>query len=79
MILTTWNEDDVSGGVIGRYMLSGALYYGGKRQGGIMYAETEAALREMAEARLMDRKTEIGLAFGEIYTDSGGWSLRIFD
>lgn len=70
--------DDVNGQIIGRVMLQGALYYDGRRQGRVLWAETDDAMLKRAKEELAAIKTSCGEAFGLIYRKAA-WELRICD
>jgi len=78
MILNTWYEEEVNGQVIGKYVYAGALYYDGRKQGNTLYAESEAALKDVAEANLRNLKMDCGAVFRDIFPHDT-WELRIYD
>ncbi len=68
--------DDVSGQIVGRYMLTGVLTYDGRQQGSTIYAETDQQLMEMARAMKAEMLERCGQMAHEIYP-ADDWRLRI--
>jgi hypothetical protein len=78
MIMDTQFDDDVSGTVIGRYLLTGVLRYACRDQGPRFRAETDDELRTLAAERLAALRRDYGPAFADIYPDPDGWRLKIY-
>ena len=76
MKMNTEFDEDVSGLIVGRYMLIGSLHYEGRKQGGTIYAETEDALIAAANEYVRQQRHECGEAFQYIYPKDA-WELRI--
>lgn len=77
MILNTKYDEEVNGVVVGRHQLICSLRYDGRKQGSMIYAETEDEAIRIAE----DRKAEIIRACGEAVRDifplDDAWELRV--
>ena len=76
MILNTKCDEEVNGTVVGRYQLICSLRYDGRKQGSMIYAETEEEAKRVAE----DRKAEILRQCGEAARDIfplDAWELRV--
>lgn len=74
--MTRWDFDEVDGIVIGGDYFTGQIYYDGRQQSQIFYADTEDELRNQANNIVSDLKRE-NCPFG-LYDDSSKWELRIY-
>lgn len=76
MILNTKYDEEVGGVVVGRYHLICSLRYNGRKQGSMIYAETEEEAKRIAE----DRKDEIIRQCGSAARDIfplDTWEMRV--
>lgn len=71
--------DDVRGFIIGQSLSQGRLFCDGRAQGGAMSAESEADLRQMAEALKSQLLADFGGWPCYLYGDSRLWGLRIYN
>jgi len=76
MKMNTEFDEDVSGLIVGSYMLIGSLHYEGRKQGSTIYAGTEDALIAAANEYVQQQRHEYGKAFWHIYPKDA-WELRI--
>ena len=69
-------DEEVRGQVIGRYLISGRIYYEDRPQGAMISAETEEEVIAIAETRVAEYKTMTG---GDlIYPNPKAWTVRIY-
>ena len=76
MILNTKYDEEVNGSVVGRYQLICSLRYDGRRQGSMIYAETEEEAKRVAEDRKSEILRECGAAARDIFP-LDAWELRV--
>ena len=70
-------DEEVRGQVIGRYLISGRLYYEDRPQGSMISAETEEEIIAIAEARVAEYK---GMTAGDlIYPNPKAWTVRLYN
>lgn len=78
MILNTIYEEEVSGVVVGRYLLICSLWYDGRKQASTIYAETEDEAKRVAEDMIAGIIRECGAAARDIYP-LDAWELRVHE
>lgn len=70
-------DEEVRGQVIGRYLISGRLYYEDRPQGSMISAETEEEIIAIAETRVAEYK---GMTAGDlIYPNPKAWTVRLYN
>ena len=78
MIIAERSTDEVAGTIVGLYKIPARLLYQGRPQGPVFWAESDSELVGMAEAYVMEKKSELGISYEEIYR-GGTWELRIYN
>ena len=69
-------DEEVRGQVIGRYLISGRIYYEDRPQGPWISAETKEEVIAIAETRVAEYK---GMTAGDlIYPNHKAWTVRIY-
>ena len=69
-------DEEVRGQVIGRYLISGRIYYEDRPQGAMISAETEEEVLAIAETRVSEYKA---MTAGDlIYPNPKAWTVRIY-
>ena len=76
MILNTKYDEEVNGSVVGRYQLICSLRYDGRKQGSMIYAETEEEAKRVAEDRMSEILRKCGAAARDIF-QLDAWELRV--
>lgn len=70
-------DEEVRGQIIGRYLISGRLYYEDRPQGAMISAETEEEVIAIAETRVAEYKA---MTAGDlIYPNPKAWTVRIYN
>jgi len=70
--------EHVQGTIIGGDHCSGRLYYEGRPQGGMLYADSTEELREKAKTLKVDFLARHNTPAFQVYP-ADAWELRIFD
>jgi len=71
-----FKDDEVSGQVVGAFLVSGRLFYSGRPQSQHYFCEDDDALKMELAARHNEIKREYGEAYGLIYPEPR-WEIRI--